>query len=170
MWCCWQHIKTCFHLPNHNHTYSRAISTLFLHVWVNVTNIYPVLVYILDSMVVEKKTHIIIKCMDRLLQKSIIQFSHELTIHAISIYRYEHIWVNQSLLIQQRPPTPFLQTPLCPSPISKDERDGRNIVDAVSDVPAYRVAWGQFSSLLPCSLSILLWPVLDTLVAFSVYQ
>lgn len=43
-------------------------------------------------------------------------------------------------------------------------------IDAASDVAAYRFAWGQFSSLLPCTESILLWPLLHTLVAFSVCQ
>lgn len=64
----------------------------------------------------------------------------------------------------------FLLTPFCPSAIPTDKRDGRNTVEAVSDVPAYRVAWGQFSSLLPCSYSILLWPAFDTFMAFPVCQ
>lgn len=63
-----------------------------------------------------------------------------------------------------------LPAPLCPFPISIDKRDGRNTVDAASDVPAYRVSPGPIFIITSTFISILLWPLLDTLVAFSVCQ
>lgn len=68
-------------------------------------------------------------------RRSIIQFLHELPIHAIS-----HTRVSQS-------PIPLLTSFfLLAGQISE-----KGASDAACDVPACSGAWGTFSSLLPCS-------------------
>lgn len=85
-----------------------------------------------------------------MLSKSVIRFLHEL-LHGISHTR-----------VSRQSPFPLLTSFLLPAGQISEKR----AADAVCDVPACSGAGGTFSSLLPCSSTCLLWPLLDTLVIF----
>lgn len=107
-----------------------------------------------STMVTEgKKEEKINKCTKQLLGESIIQFLHELLIHAIS-----HARVSQSQIALL---TSFLL------PAGRYARWEPS--DAACDVPACSGARGTFSSLLPCHSTCPLWPLLDTLVIFFIF-